>query len=73
MDLLKKDRIYTVEDIYALPEGSARSWSRAGFIIWCRQVGHIRKSVAGCIRKYLTLSIVMVGRVRFITRRLQSF
>ena len=21
MDLLKKDRIYTVEDIYALPEG----------------------------------------------------
>lgn len=45
---LSRERIYTIEDIYALPEGERAELIDDIFIIWRRRIRCIRGSQVSC-------------------------
>ncbi len=51
MDALRKQEIYTIDDIYALPEGERAELIDGKFIIWHHRAGRIKRSVASFIRQ----------------------
>lgn len=65
MDALKKDEIYTMDDIYALPDGE-RAELIDGKITWFYKIPNIREFPVICIMKYIIILKATMENVRFL-------
>ncbi len=54
---LLEEKVYTIDDIYALPKGRERSLLMDIYTIWHHLTGHTRKYPWNCQPEFLSTSV----------------